>query len=286
MQWHPATAPGSSPSTTRSPNPLWPPPTPSTSPSVEKSELLELPTCKDSSTSPPSSPSHKSELFCPEPTWKSAKGLSGKQLFIATRTGIFSRRESGPWMPQTRVSKKRNDGPKSGDKLKQVSYFVSYIGDIDNIDPRILVPFYSGIKRIARDYQVPVADLPPGVKYAWWIHGPAGCGKTKSVADAYPLAYRKPLSKWWDGYQGQEIVVLDDVDPTSSAWLGRFLKIWGDRYSFPAESKGGSSVVRPRKFFVTSQYSIAEVFPEAVTQDAINRRFVVIEKVLGQNIII
>jgi len=131
-----------------------------------------------------------------------------------------------------------------------------------------------------------VPDLDPGQKYGWWIHGAAGAGKTKTVADTYPDAYRKPLSKWWDGYQGQEVAVLDDVDPSSSTWLGRFLKIWGDRYAFPAESKGGSASIRPRKFFVTSQYTPGEVFVDAPTLSAIVRRYIVIEKLAGQNIII
>jgi len=80
--------------------------------------------------------------------------------------------------------------------------------------------------------------------------------------------------------------VLDDIDPTSAAWLGRFLKIWGDRYSFLAESKGCSASIRPRKFIVTSQYSPGEIFEDERTISAILRRFVVIEKLLDQNIII
>jgi len=76
------------------------------------------------------------------------------------------------------------------------------------------------------------------------------------------------------------------VDPTHSAWIGRFLKIWGDRYSFPAEVKGGSMSIRPLKFFVTSQYRIEEVFQDEPTREALNRRYVVIEKFADQNIII
>lgn len=128
--------------------------------------------------------------------------------------------------------------------------------------------------------------MPPGFKYGLWIYGAAGVGKTKAVADQYPAAYRKPLSKWWDGYRGQETIVLDDVDPGSAEWLRRFLKIWGDRYSFGAESKGGSTVIRPLKFIVTSQYSIEEMYTDEPTREALNRRYIVIEKTLGQNIIL
>ena len=189
------------------------------------------------------------------------------------------------WIQSTRAMLSDSDGSKLGTSLSQVC-FKLIVGDIEEIDPRILLPFYAGIKRIQKDYQPRVEDLPPGIKYATWIHGPAGSGKTKAVADKYPDAYRKPASKWWDGYRGEEQVVLDDVDPSMSSWIGRFLKIWGDRYSFPAESKGGSAVIRPGMFYVTSQYTIEEVFADAATREALLRRYIIIAKTPNQNIII
>ena len=41
--------------------------------------------------------------------------------------------------------------------------------------------------------------------------GPSGTGKSRWVAATWPDAFWKsPESKWWDGYSGQETVVLDD----------------------------------------------------------------------------
>ena len=41
--------------------------------------------------------------------------------------------------------------------------------------------------------------------------GPSGTGKSRFVAARWPDAFWKaPESKWWDGYSGQETVVLDD----------------------------------------------------------------------------
>ena len=43
------------------------------------------------------------------------------------------------------------------------------------------------------------------------LWGPSGTGKSRFVAARWPDAFWKaPESKWWDGYSGQETVVLDD----------------------------------------------------------------------------
>lgn len=41
--------------------------------------------------------------------------------------------------------------------------------------------------------------------------GPSRCGKSRAVRAKYPGAYWKPHGKWWDGYVGQEVVVIDEM---------------------------------------------------------------------------
>lgn len=112
----------------------------------------------------------------------------------------------------------------------------------------------------------------------YWICGPSGCGKSSKVRRDYPTFYSKGTNKWWDGYRHEDVVLVDDFDP-SHAWLARDLKVWTDYYRFPAEVKGGSMVIRPKIVIVTSQYTIEECFrlkdgsPDQPTIDAINRRF-------------
>lgn len=115
----------------------------------------------------------------------------------------------------------------------------------------------------------------------WW--GPAGSGKTSKAWREYPELYVKPLNKWWDGYDNQEVVLIDDWDPRQEC-LTQKLKQWADRYPFPAETKGSSMTIRPKKIIVTSNYSIEECFTLSQDIDAIRRRFKVtrFHKELGQ----
>ena len=111
----------------------------------------------------------------------------------------------------------------------------------------------------------------------WWIHGPAGAGKSYACRVAFPGLYCKPQNKWWDGYNGETAVLLDDFDKTG-ACLAHYMKIWADGYSFNAEIKGG--MVRPRydTLLVTSNYLPEDIFTDdAELVAAIRRRFKVIK---------
>lgn len=105
-----------------------------------------------------------------------------------------------------------------------------------------------------------------------WLVGPPGTGKTHRVRNCYPMAFVKSQSKWWDGYEGQTVVVLDDLD---SDCLGHYLKIWADKWSCNGEIKGGTIPLLHKYFVVTSNFQVEELFKEATMQDAIRRRFTV-----------
>jgi len=114
-----------------------------------------------------------------------------------------------------------------------------------------------------------------------WIVGPSGCGKSKYVRQNYEEFFTKPMSKWWDGYQREDVVLLDDFDPSHGKFLDYYLKIWADHYPFNAEVKGGMLNIRPKTVIVTSQYLIEECFESAETIEAIKRRFKVMHMVEG-----
>lgn len=154
-------------------------------------------------------------------------------------------------------------------------------GEIESIDADIRLRLYSSIKRVQRDYMPPGERIggPCGV----WIYGSAGAGKSRSVLDAFPDAYPKPRNNWWDGYQGEKVVIVDDIDRFDVA-LGGKLKHWADAYPFIGECKGSSLKIRPKRVFVTSQYQIEDIWQDQETRQALMRRFVVVEKIEGQPI--
>lgn len=106
-----------------------------------------------------------------------------------------------------------------------------------------------------------------------WIWGPSGTGKSVLAREENPNAYFKMRNKWWDGYQYEPEVILDDIDPSMEAWITAFLKDWADHHKFRCEIKNASAVIRPRRLIVTSQYSIETCFKDPETRSALNRRF-------------
>lgn len=108
-----------------------------------------------------------------------------------------------------------------------------------------------------------------------WIWGPPGTGKSYWVRQNYGSLYLKAQNKWWDGYDGEDCVLLDDLD---TEVLGHYLKIWADRYACTGETKGGTVNLRHKVFAVTSNYHPSTLFKDVVMYEAIERRFCIVEK--------
>lgn len=114
-----------------------------------------------------------------------------------------------------------------------------------------------------------------------WIHGPTGCGKTKLAYEKLPDAYwKQPGCKWWDGYEMEADVIIDDFRPDYMNF--QFLLRLLDRYPMQVECKGGSVPWMARNIIITAPTSPTVMF--AHCQEDINqllRRLEVCEMVRG-----
>jgi len=82
-------------------------------------------------------------------------------------------------------------------------------------------------------------------------YGDSGSGKSRKANEENPGAYWKPPdTKWFDGYSGQDVVILDDFRGTwfNDSYLLRLL----DRYPMDVENKGSHVPFIPKKIIITS----------------------------------
>ena len=86
--------------------------------------------------------------------------------------------------------------------------------------------------------------------------------------DAYP---KDPATKFWDGYQGQKNVVIDEFRGTIG--IHNMLR-WLDRYPVIVEIKGSSVVLNAETIWITSNLHPSSWYPELdlETQAALLRR--------------
>lgn len=200
--------------------------------------------------------------------WENTRGSPDDNYTYCSKENNFEERGVRP------MSKKRKGeigGQKELDRWDDAKS-KAIKGDLDSIPSDIYLRLYRTLKEVAKDHMAepPEAADTTGI----WICGPTGCGKTRSTRLDYPGAYEKMANKWWDGYQHQDAVVIQDLDPNHSC-LGHHLKIWADRYPFLAETKGGALNIRPKHLVVTSQYRIEDIWSDDATRDALRRRFMV-----------
>lgn len=202
------------------------------------------------------------KLINPRIHWEKAKGDSLSNYNYCSKDGDFV--EIGI-RPMTAKEK----GITQKDKWAEIKASAQD-GRLDDIDPKIFVLHYRTLMNISKDY----APMPPDADDTTgeWYYGDSGTGKSRKARDDNPDAYLKMANKWWDGYRGEEVVIIEDFDINHKV-LGYHLKIWADRYAFPAEVKGGKINIRPKKIIITSNYHPAAIWEDSNTLEPILRRF-------------
>lgn len=191
--------------------------------------------------------------------WETAKGTTEQNIEYCSKDGDFY--ELGD-RPITKAAAGQIE------KARWENAWAAAIeGRLMDVDADIRVRCYNTLKVIAKDHMIKPddADDVTGI----WFYGGPGTGKSRKAREDYPGAYLKMQNKWWDGYQNEDYVILDDFD---SKELGHLLKIWTDRYSFLAETKGGAIAIRPKKIIITSNYHPDHFEWDDEMKEAIKRR--------------
>lgn len=113
--------------------------------------------------------------------------------------------------------------------------------------------------------------------FEWWV-GPTGTGKSRTAWDLFGNnRYLKGIHKWWDGYQYEDVVIIEEADPKRCEHMAHYFKTWFDHYPFRAEVKCSMlNNIRPTKIIVTSNYTIRECFPNQQDYEPLERRFKVV----------
>lgn len=148
--------------------------------------------------------------------------------------------------------------PQSQGKRNDLAAVVDSISSGANITsvaehfPCAFIKYHRGIKEYIKTIRpVPVRDFKTEVFY---YYGEPGTGKSRTALEeaknrGMDSIYYKPRGLWWDGYQQQECVIIDDF----YGWIkyDEMLKIM-DRYPYKVQIKGGFEEFTSKYIWITS----------------------------------
>lgn len=90
-----------------------------------------------------------------------------------------------------------------------------------------------------------------------WLWGVAGCGKTRYVMEMNNV-YKCDDLRWWDGYEGEYILLIDDVDIDDFSARKKMLNIL-DGYRLRLETKGSHTYAKWGLVFITSNWDPSDL---------------------------
>lgn len=131
--------------------------------------------------------------------------------------------------------------------------------------PEQIVKYHQGFQKLQALLQ-PQRESPPWVLWFW---GPSGSGKSRTafqIAKKVGSYYYKDSTKWFDGYEQQTIVIIDDL-ATQSREIGQqpgltfsFLLNLLDGYPQPIQGKGYYTDFNSPILIITTPKKPAEMF--------------------------
>lgn len=181
------------------------------------------------------------------------------------KDGDYVERGTAPKNPGKR---ERNDWDGYMDLIKS--------GRATELPDKIQITQFRNIQAIESKYRKVDTTLDWTMSPNEWIWGQAGTGKSTKARLENPDAYIKMNNQWWDGYAGEDSVLIEDITKDWSQFASHLL-IWADRFSYRGATKGSTVMLRPKKIVVTSNFCIQALCDQCSiptdTMLALQRRF-------------
>lgn len=187
-----------------------------------------------------------------------ANGNDNENFVYCSKEGDY--RE---WGEKSEGQGKRNDIKEVADLIKSGD---TSLTDIMFDYPDVYVKYSRSLEKMFAAVQKPRSQ-PPQVH---WRYGLAGTGKTRFVVDKYGTEniYIKDGTMWWDGYNSQQVILIDDFD--NSIPYRTLLRIL-DRYAYQGQVKGGYVHINSPEIYITCEFP-PEHFWAGNTLEQVNRR--------------
>lgn len=142
-------------------------------------------------------------------------------------------------------------------------------GDLTTVPPHVRVVSYRTLRAIGADHARP-RGMDRTIEVFW---GLSGSGKSHMAWElAGPNGYAKdPRTKWWNGYQNQTHVVIDEF--RGGIDVSHILR-WFDKYPVHVETKGSSCPLEATHLYITSNLDPRVWYPDldSETLTALMRR--------------
>lgn len=195
--------------------------------------------------------------------WQMRKGTLKQALDYLNKDGKLEERGDRPRLDNdiSKTFKEHYDDAKRGEIHADSAMYVRYRSYLDHVAAANRPPYIYPNELHCKNL---------------WIVGKTGCGKSRFVRETAiaenKSVFSKPMNKWWDGFCGQDYVLLDDISPEICKYLKDHLKIWLDRYDFNGEVKGSSIRIDPSyRMVITSQYTPQQCFNDTDLQAILRR---------------
>lgn len=230
--------------------------------------------------------------FTDKMSFKAIKEILGNEAHVEARQGTREQaiaycckedtRQDGPWTYGKMDVLKPGDQGRRSDLESACEIIINSqrninegLREVAETTPVTFVKFHKGLTALAYRMNSEVNRSPPNVE---WIYGPTGVGKTRYAVEKTSTFFIKDGTIWWDGYEYQETIIIDDFDGN---WNFRnFLRLL-DRYPYQGQIKGGYVWINSPNIIITCDRRPAELLHELSEHELaqLMRRIAVVRRI-------